>query len=218
MQLAPVISGGSSIYPVHEWSGSGAQFLSDQLSPTPVFNSAVPGVYQLTYTVTDHHGSQGSAVIQVTVFARPTVNITGDGQFPLVCGGSELQLNGNPQGGSGAYPMHRWTGQTMALNNTTIADPVFNTRAAGTYNMQYRVTDSNGCASDIAEVAIVNDIPHAAFSSDDMPGCTPMEVNFTNNSLNAVAYEWNFRRRLGCCYHDRCGPPVREPVEFHTLL
>jgi PKD repeat protein len=192
MQLAPVISGGSSIYPGHEWSGSGAVYLSDPNIPTPVFNSAVPGIYELTYTVTDHHGSQGTAVIQVTVFERPTVNITGDGQFPLVCGGTELQLNGNPQGGSGIYPMHRWTGQTMPLSNSAIADPVFNTRAAGTFTMQYQVTDSRGCRSDIAEVAIVNDIPHAGFSSDDVPACTPMEVNFTNNSLNAVAYEWDF--------------------------
>jgi hypothetical protein len=103
LQLVPVISGGSAIYPGHEWTGDGAQYLSDTSIPTPVFHSAVPGVYELIYTVTDHHGSQGTSIISVTVFERPTVNITGDGLFPLVCGGTELQLDGNPSGGSGSY-------------------------------------------------------------------------------------------------------------------
>lgn len=80
----------------------------------------------------------------------------------------------------------------MALSATDIPDPVFSTMAAGTYTMHYRVTDSNGCSSDIEEVQVVNEIPTASFSTDAVPGCSPMVVNFTNNSVDAVAYEWDF--------------------------
>jgi PKD repeat protein len=192
-QLSPSVSGGSIIVG-HEWTGLGDIY--DYLSATeianPVFSSSVPGVYPLTYTVTDIYGTQASAEIIVTVLERPVAAISGDGLFPLVCGGTPLQLNGNPSGGSGSYHPHRWTGQTMALNETDIVNPVFNTVVAGTYTLEYQVTDSKGCISDVVSVEVVNQIPSANFSSDAVPGCTPMIVKFTNNSNGAVAYEWDF--------------------------
>ncbi|MCA1746213.1 MAG: PKD domain-containing protein, partial [Bacteroidales bacterium] len=192
MQLTPGASGGSEVYVSHQWTGDGAVYLSDASIRNPVFHSADPGVYSLTYTVTDDYGTEGTETITVTVFERPSTAVSGDGDFPLVCGGTELQLNGNPSGGSGSYSVHTWSGQTMALSATDIADPVFSTMAAGTYTMGYRVTDSNGCSSDLEEIQVVNDIPSASFSTDAVPGCTPMQVTFTNNSLDAVAYEWDF--------------------------
>ncbi|MFO7923214.1 MAG: PKD-like domain-containing protein, partial [Bacteroidales bacterium] len=192
LQLIANASGGSSVYISHEWTGDGAVYLSDSLIRNPVFNSPDPGDYSLTYTVTDDNGTWAMETITVTVFERPVTAVSGDGQFPLVCGGSELQLNGNPSGGSGDYPTHQWTGQTMPLSATDIENPVFRTIVKGEYTISYRVTDSRGCVSDIEEVTIINEIPNASFSSDAVPGCTPMEVEFTNNSLDAVAYEWDF--------------------------
>ena len=192
LQLAPGSSGGSMVYITHEWTGDGAVYLSDPLIRNPVFNSPDAGEFELTYRVTDSNGTWAEETITVTVFERPQTAIGGDGQFPLVCGGTELQLNGNPTGGTGIYTQHQWTGQTMALSATDIPNPVFTTMAQGVYTMSYRVTDSNGCRSDIEEVVITNEIPAANFSSDAIPGCTPMVVNFTNNSLDAVAYEWDF--------------------------
>ncbi|MEZ5015095.1 MAG: PKD domain-containing protein [Chitinophagales bacterium] len=32
----------------------------------------------------------------------------------------------------------------------------------------------------------------AAFTADPLEGCTPLDVNFTNNSINAIGYAWDF--------------------------
>jgi gliding motility-associated-like protein len=191
LQLTAVPSGGSGVYVVHEWTGDIGP-LSNPNIQNPVFNSAVSGVYNLTYTVTDNLGIQGTNSMQVTVFARPTANITGDGTFPLVCGGTPLQLDGNPAGGSGVFTTHQWTGQTGPLSATNIQNPVFMSVINGNYNLNYRVTDSNGCISDQVSVSIQNDMPSAVFSHNGLPGCTPMTVNFNNTSLNAINYEWDF--------------------------
>jgi gliding motility-associated-like protein len=189
LQLTAVPSGGSGVYVIHEWTGDIGP-LSDPNIQNPVFNSAAAGVYNLTYTVTDNLGIQGTNNMQVTVFARPTANITGDGTFPLVCGGTPLQLDGNPAGGSLTYVTHQWTGQTGPLSATNIQNPIFNSVVNGNYTLNYRVTDSNGCSSDLVSVVIQNDMPSAVFSHNGLPGCTPMTVTFTNSSLNAVNYEW----------------------------
>ena len=61
---------------------------------------------------------------------------------------TDIQLNGNPSGGSGTYSSHLWTGAGATyLNNTTIVNPIFNHNTIGTYNLVYRVTDSNGCTA-----------------------------------------------------------------------
>ena len=55
--------------------------------------------------------------------------------------------------------------------------PIFNSQIAGTFNLNYKVTDSNGCfASD--DVTIIVDAPDAMFTADRITGCTPSVVTF----------------------------------------
>lgn len=61
---------------------------------------------------------------------------------------TDLQLNGNPSGGSGTYTGHLWSGPGATyLNNTAIVNPTFNHNTIGFYSLTYRVTDSNGCTA-----------------------------------------------------------------------
>ena len=63
------------------------------------------------------------------------------------------------------YTQHRWTGDVGPLNNYTIQSPTFNSQITGTYNLNYRVTDSNGCTANDDLVVIV-DSPSADFTQD----------------------------------------------------
>ena len=57
--------------------------------------------------------------------------------------------------------------------------------------MTYTVTDDNGCmGSD--DVTINVDSPRALFSMSSSTGCNSVAVDFTNNSMGAATYTWDF--------------------------
>ena len=91
---------------------------------------------------------------EITVFEAPTASITPDPA--IVCVGVNLQLHGNPSGGSGTYTTHSWTGDGAAhLLDPNVQNPIFNSGTADTYDLTYTVTDSNGCVgSDDIQVTV----------------------------------------------------------------
>ena len=101
-------------------------------------------------------------------------------------------LDGNPAGGSGVYTNHKWGGDVLHLDGVNAQTAEFNTNVKGEYNLNYTVTDNNGCIGQ-ASVVLENFRPRAQFISDAAPACGNLTVNFTNQSSNgAVAYEWEF--------------------------
>ena len=76
------------------------------------------------------------------VECHPTATISPDPAN--VCEGTDLILNGNPSGGTGTYT-HEWSGAGVgSLDFTNIQSPTFSNLAAGSYDLTYKVTDSNG--------------------------------------------------------------------------
>jgi gliding motility-associated-like protein len=187
LQLSVAPSGGTPSYTI-VWSGD-TQYLNPVNSSNPVFASPVPGAYMLVVTVSDINGNKASDTIRVTVFPNPTTKIiAGD---TMVCSGSDLPLDAMVSGGSGIYNSYTWSGQTAPLSETDIRNPLFNTYLRGTYKLNFTVEDNNGCFA-IDSISILNDSPQSAFASDAQPGCSPVQVNFTNQSDNAVSFSWDF--------------------------
>ncbi len=123
------------------WSGQGITN-----STLGTFNPSVagPGTHTITYSVTNEYGCTGNNTTQITVYARPNINMQ-PGTNLTICPGDTLQLNANPSPGGGAIASHLWTGATAFLNATNIPNPYFVSNVPGTYNLTYRVTDVNGC-------------------------------------------------------------------------
>ena len=187
LQLSVSPSGGTPSY-TFVWDGD-TQYLSSVNSSNPVFISPVPGNYMITVTVSDINANKASDTIRVSVYPNPQTSIiVGD---TVVCAGNDLPLNALVTGGSGIYSSYTWSGQTSPLSNTSIPDPVFNTYLRGTYNLTFTVEDSHGCLAHDS-VSLFNDSPQSAFTSDALPGCSPVTVNFTNQSDHAVGYLWDF--------------------------
>ncbi len=122
---------------------------------------------------------------------NPSANITGDGSFPIVCGGADLNLNGNPSGGTGPYLYHKWTGAIAPLSSTIDQLTTFNTLLHGNYEITYTVTDSKNCKGSTT-VTIENNRPDANFISNAVPSCGFLMVDFTNQSKRASTYVWDF--------------------------
>ena len=139
----------------HTWSGPGAPYLTPTNTQNTVFNHTIPGSYDVYYSVTDGNGCIGSDTITVTVHANPIANITPEPAEACIL--TDIQLNGNPSGGTMPYT-HLWTGMgSPYLNNTMIVDPIFNTNLYGPYEVTYTVTDINGCiGSDVLTINITD--------------------------------------------------------------
>ncbi|MFC2116862.1 PKD domain-containing protein, partial [Bacteroidota bacterium] len=165
---------------------SGVNTPSLTLSTIPVTNNN----YRYRMQVRGNCGTLNTSPATLIVNANPSANITGGGDFPIVCGGAPMILNGNPTGGTGVYSKHEWTGDVFHLNAVNTPQTTFQTVAHGTYNYTYTVTDSKGCIAK-SQATVENDRPDVRFSSDARPSCGTVTVTFTNESNRAVAYEWN---------------------------
>jgi PKD repeat protein len=186
-------------YQWQENSGSGWSDVMDG----GIYSGATTPTFTLTNVPVTYNGYQyrlnvvgtcaplPSDVADLIVNANPVASITGDGNFPVVCGGIPMTLDGNPSGGSGTWSTHVWSGDIFPINPVDAQETVFQTPAHGSYNLTYTVTDSKGCiAKD--QVTIENDRPDARFTSNASPSCGTLTVNYTNQSNRALLYEWDF--------------------------
>ena len=126
----------------------------------------------------------------LTVNANPVVDFSAVDPI-AACGGIPVVINGNPSGGSGTFTQHRWTGDVGPLSNYFIQSPTFNSLITGDYNLNYRVTDNNGCTSS-DDVTVRVDSPGAQFAQDADFGCTPLPVNFTKDMTGITKWWWDF--------------------------
>ncbi|HRC88536.1 MAG TPA: PKD domain-containing protein, partial [Bacteroidales bacterium] len=181
-----VFSGGSWI-DIHDdavYSGTTTQ----QLALVNVPESYNGNRYRLALKAACANSYTNEAVL--TVWSNPVVDFSS--VSPLnACGGVPLVLNGNPTGGSGIYTQHIWTGDVGPLSNYFIQNPTFKSQIAGTYNLNYKVRDSNGCYAD--DNLVVNvDAPDAFYSRDITAGCTPLTVSFTKDMTGISEFWWDF--------------------------
>lgn len=80
-----LVSGGTMPYSLL-WSGSGAAFLNDTTLSNVIFVSTIPGVYNLTVTVTD--ATMNTASHTITVNVKPLPNVIGSNDTTICLGQS----------------------------------------------------------------------------------------------------------------------------------
>ncbi|HLP75177.1 MAG TPA: PKD domain-containing protein, partial [Bacteroidales bacterium] len=125
----------------------------------------------------------------LTVYSNPVVTFAPN---PVInCGGAELTMSPVISAGSGTWTQHTWTGEVGPLNKYDIKNPLFKSLIDETYDLTYRVKDSNGCYGS-ANVAVVVDSPDASFTQDKTEGCTPLNVSFTKDMTGIASWKWDF--------------------------
>ena len=139
-----------------------------------------PAVGTTNYTVTANlAGCISTDQVTVTVNPTPTINAGSD---QSVCEGTQITLIGNGAGVGGNYV---W--DNGALNNTPFNPPV------GTTIYTVTGTSAAGCFNTDQVSVTINPKPAVAFSADNLIGCAPLLVNFTNLSVPVGNNcQWNF--------------------------
>lgn len=166
----------------YTWSTSGTGSISGNAGTNlPTVTSA--GDY--TLTVTDIiNGCADTETITITSNVSMPTGVNAGGSVLLPCDSGSVSLNGVSTSGNVSFSWagpnsYTFTGQ----NPTGITNP-------GTYTLM--VTDnSTGCTSSDT-VNVIDQSVTASFTTDQNSGVAPLSVNFTNTSMGASSYTWNF--------------------------
>jgi gliding motility-associated-like protein len=160
---------GSPAGGTYAWTGSANT--ASTLTISPVSTTT----YLVTYTVNGCTSNAATGI--VTVNPIPTVTVTN----PSICEGQSATISATPSQNGGTY---LWTPAGQTTSSIQVSPNV-----TTTYGVQYQV---NGCTSAIATSTVtVNTTPGLTFDADQLTGCAPLSVNFTNTSASAGSSSTN---------------------------
>jgi len=161
-QIIASASGGTSPY---------TYSIPGESNNTGTFNNLYAGTYLVT--ITDNIGVCNEVhTVQITEPNALTVGINPVSPI-ILCSGDDLNLSGNPAGGSSTFPSHIWYADTALLS--TIENPFFNTTGIiGTYDIIYTAMDSYGCSATDSVLLTINPTPNIdSVLITDVTTCSP---------------------------------------------
>ncbi len=153
------------------------------LSDTNIANPLAFPLTTTTYIVTGTDANSCSNIDSVTVTVNQLSIV--DLSDTVVCIGETLQLI--VTGPTGAT--YLWS-PTTDLSNSTIPNPTTSTQVNITYLVT--VTDTNGCIDTTSIMVTAEPKPIANFTVEVTPSCEGISAEFTNLSIGASIYLWNF--------------------------
>lgn len=178
----------------------GAERLEVNASSNPIpdiLENTTSARQSAIYLVTPVRNTCKGTPVQVTIFVDPTPAGTIAIDQPVVCSGGFALLSFSMTVGTAPFEIVYNDG-TSDITVSNIANSHFialpNITASTTYTFK-SITDANNCVLNPvnSQVSVTVENPVSLFSLDTNVGCTPLEVTFTNNDIQAgTVYEWNF--------------------------
>jgi len=178
-----------SLYAVsYSWDfGDGGVSLEQHPSHQYVNTSGFVQFYDVTLIAYSANGCHDSISQVVVVFPLNTLSFDLSGasgcsplnvQMPVVSGIQGYSWNFGDGGTSMlAAPVHQFVNSS--------GSPI-------TYTVTLTGTSPFGCVAVASSEIIVYPDPVAQFTTNVISGCSPLNVAFQNNSVNALSYQWNY--------------------------
>ncbi|MDK2912904.1 MAG: hypothetical protein PWR29_1861, partial [Methanolobus sp.] len=156
---------------------------STEQNPTHVYTSV--GTYTVTLNATNAGGSNTSMQTDyITTAEMPVANFTSDvttGAVPLVVNFIDQSENSPTS----------WFWDFGDGTNSTERNATHTYTSAGTFIVNLTATNVGG--SNISTQTIIADVvPVASFTANATSGALPLAVGFTDQSINATAWYWEF--------------------------
>lgn len=148
--------------------------------------ATVPGDYVAT-VIDINNGCTTSQTISISGNTVPP-NADAGAATLVPCGSSSVTLMGSST--STDVVTYSWTGPIAGSisSGSNTANPTVTT--AGVYTLT--VTNSGTGCSQTATVSVTQNNVTASFTADPGTGEAPLAVSFTNTSVGATSYSWNF--------------------------
>lgn len=170
-------------------NGSGAVTYSWDNGVTNGVSFAPTATTVYTVTGTDANGCSNTDQVEITVNSALEVSFIAD----TLIGCEPLTVKfSNTSGVPGVTCVWNFGDGNTA---TTCNDVVHTYKNSGGYDVTLSITDDNGCYGTQTEYNYINvtSKPTASFSADPMvTGTDSPIVNFTNSSVDATQYTWDF--------------------------
>jgi gliding motility-associated-like protein len=175
---------------------------------------ATTGTGNITFTATN----AGTTPISGSITVIPALNgcvgssqtfTVGVSNIPVANAGADLNLCLNALGGNqiGSTSLtgftYSWSPST-GLSDPSISNPTVSTTAAATTTYTLTVTNPAGCTNTDNVNVTIHPLPVVSFSSNEIDGCAPVSITFTNNNAaSSVNCVWTFE---GGGSQTGCGP------------
>jgi PKD repeat protein len=174
----------------YRWEFGDEGFSDTSNLKNPDYLYSVPGTYHPELIVKNQFGCQDTATADLTVNGLPDAGYSNS----LACSGQETYFFDASQ--PYIAPIAEWgwrvndsLGMVGSMQGNT---PAFTFDSTGRYQVMLTVADSIGCADTIIQQVTVNPSPASAFSYTENVENIQGQVQFTNGSVGAEQYFWDF--------------------------
>lgn len=154
----------------------------------PTHNYAQEGTKIVRLTVTNALGCELTVTDTITISEAPVAAF----ENTEACEGLPMQFT-DITNISGQDSIVTWLwefGDSSYISR--LPNPLHVYDTAGTYTVTLNVTSANGCTDQVTQQVTVASPPVADFTFDPEFGQSPLLVDFTDNSIGAVSYYWEF--------------------------
>jgi gliding motility-associated-like protein len=176
---------GSAVFNWNAFAGATVQSGSGAGPYTILFNTA--GTRTIQLQITDNGCVSGIARHPVTVTTAPVASIAVD--KTRTCAGDTITVQFTGSKSNTATLDWNWGGGKVLSGS---GDGPFNIKYNNNGIIVCTVRDGICTATSASQAVAVIPLPEAAFTTDKITGCAPVEVTFINQSKQADAYEWDF--------------------------
>lgn len=164
---------------------------SSETNPTHTYVNSTNNLqnYHITLITTSPYGCKDTANEFITVYPKPTASISINNSTG--CAPYNAQFTNNSTGATSF--LYYFGDNTTSTNPNAIVNHTYDnlTNTLASYNCQLIVQNNFGC-SDTDNVTVTVYPRVFAHFTCDSTGCSPLNILFNNNSLNASTYLWNF--------------------------
>lgn len=174
---------------INSWTWNFGDGSSNSLLQNPVHTYTAIGTYTVKLVVSSAF-CKDSISVPLTVNIKPTASFTAS---PL--SGCPTLSIGFANGSINATT-YLWDFGVSPTATSSAVNPSFSFTNSSITNFTPTVSlialNGFGCSDTASSVVTVFPKPVASFTSNAVPNCAPVVVNFTNTSSGAVNYNWNF--------------------------
>jgi len=166
------------------WDFGGGDTTSTEYNPIRTYNT--PGTYSVALLITDSICNTVDTAFQVITVDTAISVITTN----TITTCDTVTLHASFTGNVSSFIWSSNNQFTDTLNTNLSDSSLFVT---GTGTVTYFIMATNGVCTEYDSVIVsFNPVPQANFTPDNLLGCTPLTVNFTNISDPTDGYLWNF--------------------------
>lgn len=152
---------------------------------TFINNTSSTVIYTVILISTNSYGCTDTVSKTVKVFPRPLVNFSA-GPLTQTYPSATINFNNNSSTGYN----YTWTlGDGTIVNSYSLAPYTYTTW--GVYSIKLLVSTDHCSDSLLQNITIIPPIPIADFVGSKK-GCQPLDVSFSNQSIYATSYVWDF--------------------------